>query len=272
MSHLIPDEKLLAFGACVRLSMAKKRWTRKKLSNKSKISDGVITKVLAKEPKPIKDDNVITLAKHLEIDLAQFAPSDLQPTLSDLQPALSDPQPAPSGPQPRHNGPLVTTGFYTRDSVREYEGVYFTFRPSLDGRQCIRSFLTKIMWNEEISCLEFQELNRPDSQHSHCGRVFIPSSTSFLYLVSGENGWVRTVTLWSFTIKKELRGSITTLYNSSGPMLIPTVAPIVYRHSEKTPLPDLPATLDLDDPRATELRIALRETMADYVRFVGQGF
>lgn len=252
MKHVLTENQFTAFADLVRDRMGEKGWKRKELCNRAKVGDSVIGKVLRGEA--VHNTTTYAVAKVLGIDLSRLPP---------------DPDPAMPATAQNHTSrrAYLSTGAYTRDAVRGYEGQYITFRPSLDGSPTLRCFLTAIEWDEPSRSLEWKERGRLDAEHSHGGLVHIPANAGFLYLVSGAEGWVRNVTLCPVASRSEMRGTITTLYNVGGPMHVPVVAPIVYRKVESIPK-DLIGVLAVENPKAAELIVALRETASKYVHFI----
>ena len=82
----------------------------------------------------------------------------------------------------------VYMGAYTRAAVDHYLGSFLTLRPSFSQPGSIVAYRTDITWDAEWPSLLFQERDRPDAPYSHRGRLYIPSSSSFIHLVSLTKG------------------------------------------------------------------------------------
>ena len=159
-------------------------------------------------------------------------------------PALAEAPAAPAEP-PRHDAPpaapLATAdaarggeaaraewGGYTRASVSELIGQYLVLRPAFKTPGHVVTYATEIAWDAIESGLMFQERDRLDAKHTHRGHVRIPNLSMYMYLVSGENGWLRSVTLSVLDVITEMHGVLSTLHNIAGAMYVPVAAPVVY--------------------------------------------
>lgn len=245
MHPILARESQADFAKAVRQTMAMKGWTRKHLANQAKCGDGVVGKVLA--GKSVHNNTLFRIAQVLGIDLSSLQGAAGPPAVSSMSPA--------------------ELGGYTRAVVADYEGTFMTCRPSLDGTSTIRCYLTTLKWNDDEVCLSFKEKNREDSMHSHEGKIYMPAGGGFVYLVSGANGWIRTVTLSYLSVRHEMRGLLTTLFNFSGSFNAPVAVPIVYRklgNSEQAKTGVFP----VGDKRVADLVTAIRDTSKSYVRLV----
>ncbi|HWK32432.1 MAG TPA: XRE family transcriptional regulator, partial [Hyphomicrobium sp.] len=112
----------------------------------------------------------------------------------------------------------------------------------------------------------FQERDRPDAPYSHRGRLYIPSSSMFIHLVSLTKGAMRMVVVSQVDRFGEMRGIITTIHKH-GAMLVPVATPIVYAKRDifDGELGDINAT----SPCYAEYRKMLDETLEQgYARLV----
>lgn len=121
----------------------------------------------------------------------------------------------------------VYMGAYTRAGVDDYIGSYLTLRPAFATPGAIVAFRTDIVWDPEWPSLLFEERDRPDQPFSHRGRLYIPSSSMFIHLVSLTKGAMRMVLVSQLDTAGEMRGLITTL-NKQGRFFVPVSAPIAY--------------------------------------------
>lgn len=140
------------------------------------------------------------------------------------------------------NGPMELTGdggivapvymgAYTRAAVDHYIGSYLTLRSSFSKPDTIVAYRTDITWDPEWPSLLFQERDRPDSTYSHRGRLYIPSSSMFIHLVSLTKGAMRMIIVSQLDRESEMRGLITTL-NKHRATFTPVATPIVYARRE----------------------------------------
>lgn len=121
----------------------------------------------------------------------------------------------------------VYMGAYTRAGVDHYIGSYLTLRPALAVPNSIVAYRTDIIWDPEWPSLIFEERDRPDQPFAHRGRLYIPSSSMFIHLVSLTKGAMRMVVVSQLDQAGEMRGLITTL-NKQGRYYVPVSAPIAY--------------------------------------------
>lgn len=121
----------------------------------------------------------------------------------------------------------VYMGAYTRAGVDHYIGSYLTLRPAFTQPDNVVAYRTDIFWDPEWPSLLFEERERPDAPFSHRGRLYIPSSSMFIHLVSLTKGAMRMVLVSQLDNAGEMRGLITTL-NKQGRFFVPVSAPIAY--------------------------------------------
>jgi DNA-binding Xre family transcriptional regulator len=121
----------------------------------------------------------------------------------------------------------VYMGAYTRAGVDQYLGSFLTLRPAFAAPQKIVAYRTDIVWDPEWPSLVFEERDRPDAPFSHRGRLYIPSSSMFIHLVSLTKGAMRMVVVSQIDNAGEMRGIITTL-NKQGRFFVPVASPIAY--------------------------------------------
>jgi len=157
-------------------------------------------------------------------------------------------------------------GAYTRAAVDHYLGSYLTVRASFSRPDCLVAYRTDITWDPEWPSLLFQERDRPDAPYSHRGRLYVPSSSMFIHLVSLTKGAMRMIVVSQVDRFGEMRGIITTIHKH-GAMLVPVATPIVYAKREAFDgnLGDITSA----NPNFAAYRKLLDETVADgYARLV----
>src|SRR5262245_54156821 len=94
------------------------------------------------------------------------------------------------------------------------------------------AYRTDIGWDDAWPSLLFQERDRPDKPFLHRGRVYIPTSSSYIHLVSLTKGAMRMVMVSQLGPAGQMRGLITTLHKQRA-TFVPVSAPIVYvRHDD----------------------------------------
>jgi hypothetical protein len=119
-------------------------------------------------------------------------------------------------------------GGYSKASVSELIGSYLVLRCAFKNPGNVFAYATDIFWDDAEGGLLFQERERLDARHSHRGHVRIPNLSMYMYLVSGENGWLRSVTVSVLDVVTEMHGLLSTLHNIAGAMYVPVVTPVVY--------------------------------------------
>ena len=174
-----------------------------------------------------------------------------------------------SAKEPTGDGGLVAPvymGAYTRAAVDHYIGSYLTLRPSFSHPGTIVAYRTDITWDPDWPSLLFQERDRPDTPYSHRGRLYIPSSSMFIHLVSLTKGAMRVVVVSQVDRFGEMRGIITTIYKH-GAMLQPVATPIVYARREA--FSGAFGEVTAESPSYAEYRKVLDETTEQgYARLV----
>jgi hypothetical protein len=115
--------------------------------------------------------------------------------------------------------------------VDHYIGSYLTLRPSFSVPGGVMAYRTDITWDDEWPSLLFQERDRPDKPFLHRGRVYIPTSSSYIHLVSLTKGAMRMVMVSQLGPAGQMRGLITTLHKQRA-VFVPVSAPIVYVQRE----------------------------------------
>lgn len=153
-------------------------------------------------------------------------------------------------------------GGYARSSLSHYPGTYLVIRPAFRVRVNIYAYLVDISWDEENGGLVFQERSRSDTRHTQTGRIWIPSPSDYLYLVSGRDGWLRSVTLSFLDDRNEMRGIVSTLHNVRGARYVPVAAPIVFVKRDDAGAAAL-GELAPDDPSHAEYLAVIRRAVAD---------
>ncbi|MBI1651233.1 MULTISPECIES: helix-turn-helix domain-containing protein [Hyphomicrobium] len=157
-------------------------------------------------------------------------------------------------------------GAYTRAAVDHYIGSYLTLRSAFSRPDLIIAYRTDIVWDPDWPSLLFQETDRPDAPYSHRGRLYIPSSSMFIHLVSLTKGAMRMIVVSQVDRFGEMRGIITTIHKQ-GALLVPVATPIVYAKRENFDS-DL-GNITPESPFYEEYRKMLDETISEgYARLM----
>ncbi|MFN0219697.1 MAG: helix-turn-helix domain-containing protein [Hyphomicrobium sp.] len=162
----------------------------------------------------------------------------------------------------------VYMGAYTRAAVDHYIGSYLTLRRSFTKPDGIVAYRTDVTWDPDWPSLLFQERDRPDAPYSHRGRLYIPSSSMFIHLVSLTKGAMRMIVVSQLDREGQMRGLITTL-NKQRASFVPVSTPIVYCAREAFEDGDL-GEISVESPKFKSYKALLDETVEQgYARLLG---
>lgn len=121
-------------------------------------------------------------------------------------------------------------GGYSREVFRSYVGKYIAIRPAYGKTAKIKCYQTEIAWDEKQDCLCFGE--KRDDSYGHSGSIYVPPTGSYLYLMTIQQGFVRTIIVSRADSASrqvdQMRGLVLSQYNSTGAHYTPICAPIVY--------------------------------------------
>ena len=202
--------------AMLRRAMVEKKMTQAELADQADCHEKTVQNLL--HGKPVRDQTLFDVAVVLGLDYAALK--------GHWYGAMPTSQPMDL----RGDGGLVAPtymGAYTKAAVDHYIGSYLTLRPAFAKPDTIVAYRTDITWDPEWPSLLFEERDRPDANYSHRGRLYIPSSSMFIHLVSLTKGAMRMVLVSQIDREGEMRGLITTL-NKQRAQFMPVSAPIVY--------------------------------------------
>jgi DNA-binding Xre family transcriptional regulator len=209
----------------IRLAMIEKKLTQAELADAADCHEKTVQNLM--NGRSVRDQTLFDVCMVLgldfdEIKLAWTGPPPARPTA-----------PAPMGKDmPGKPGigadvaPLYM-GAYSREAVDHYVGSFLTVRPAFSLADTIVAYRTDISWDGDWPSLLFEERNRPDAPFSHRGRLYVPSSSMFIHLVSLTKGAMRNVVVSQLDQSGHMRGLITTL-NKARAQFVPVSAPIVY--------------------------------------------
>jgi hypothetical protein len=121
----------------------------------------------------------------------------------------------------------IDRGGYAKENYLDLIGSYATVRPTYHNPSNFRCYRTELGWDAGASCLRFTEFDRKDDCQT--GDVYIPRASAFMYLLTLDKGWVRTIIVSQLIGRASImRGLILSQYNVSGSNHAPVCAPIVY--------------------------------------------
>jgi DNA-binding Xre family transcriptional regulator len=243
----------------IKTAMIEKKMTQAELADAADIHEKTIQNLLA--GRPVRDQTLFDVCMVLGLDFSR-----VKGARAGGDSARRD-APEPNGAGEARVAPEYM-GAYTRAGVEGYIGSYLTLRPSFSVPDGIMAYRTDIAWDDEWPSLLFQERDRPDKPFLHRGRVYIPTSSSYIHLVSLTKGAMRMVMVSQLGPAGQMRGLVTTLHKQRA-QFVPVSAPIVYiRHDDF-------AGLDLGEiPDARAIALGYRQPLDEvleqgYARLLG---
>jgi DNA-binding Xre family transcriptional regulator len=200
----------------IKTAMIEKKMTQAELADAADIHEKTIQNLLS--GRSVRDQTLFDVCMVLGLDFARVkdawsgedgrnAPEPGVPTVGRAAPAYM--------------------GAYTRAGVDHYIGSYLTLRPSFSVPGGVMAYRTDITWDDEWPSLLFQERDRPDKPYMHRGRLYIPTSSMYIHLVSLTKGAMRMVMVSQLGPTEQMHGLIITLHKQRA-QFVPVSAPIVY--------------------------------------------
>jgi transcriptional regulator with XRE-family HTH domain len=208
------DGKAARSIALIRTAMIEKKMTQAELADAADCHEKTVQNLLS--GRPVRDQTLFDVCMVLGLDFDKVKGGLLREGRDAPEPASTEAKAAPA-----------YMGAYTRAGVDHYIGSYLTLRPSFSAGGGVMAYRTDIAWDEEWPSLLFQERDRPDKPYLHRGRVYIPTSSMYIHLVSLTKGAMRMVMVSQLDPMGHMRGLITTL-NKQRSHFVPVSAPIVY--------------------------------------------
>jgi DNA-binding Xre family transcriptional regulator len=202
----------------IRTAMIEKKMTQAELADAADIHEKTIQNLLA--GRPVRDQTLFDVCMVLGLDFERVKEARAAKGRA-ARDAPDREEPAQIRAAPDY------MGAYTRAGVEAYIGSYLTLRPSFSVPDGLMAYRTDISWDDEWPSLLFQERDRPDKPFLHRGRVYIPTSSSYIHLVSLTKGAMRMVMVSQIGPAGQMRGLITTLHKQRA-AFVPVSAPIVY--------------------------------------------
>jgi transcriptional regulator with XRE-family HTH domain len=218
------DRGIAQVVALVREALIEKKMTQAELADAADCHEKTIQNLLA--GKPVRPQTLFDVAMVLGLDYPA-----LRHLWSGGGPVASPETPRGEAPEAAGAGgdiAPVYMGAYTQAGVDHYLGSYLTLRPAFSEPGKIVAYRTDITWDADWPSLLFEERDRPDAPYAHRGRLYIPTSSPFVHLVSLTKGAMRMIIVSQIDQEGAMRGLVTTL-NKRGPRFVPVAAPIVYR-------------------------------------------
>ncbi|MGH7552127.1 MAG: helix-turn-helix domain-containing protein [Longimicrobiales bacterium] len=239
------DSKHSTALSLIKTAMIEKKMTQAELADAADIHEKTIQNLLS--GRSVRDQTLFDVCMVLGLDFAR---------VKGARSGQGRDAPEPGIPTEGRAAPAYM-GAYTRAGVDHYIGSYLTLRPSFSVPGGVMAYRTDITWDDEWPSLLFQERDRPDKPFLHRGRVYVPTSSMYIHLVSLTKGAMRMVMVSQLGPTEQMQGLITTLHKRSA-QFVPVAAPIVYVKREEfkgVALGEIPAS------RAADYRRILAEAM-----------
>lgn len=200
----------------VRTALVEKKMTQAELADASDCHEKTIQNLMG--GRSVRDQTLFDVATVLGLDYQRLKET-WSGSMSTLQPMELKGDGGNVAP--------VYMGAYTKAAVEDFVGSYLTVRPAFAVPGALVAYRTDIVWDPEWPSLLFEERDRPDAPFSHRGRLYVPSSSMFIHLVSLTKGAMRMIVVSQVDRAGEMRGLVTTL-NKQRATFTPVSAPIVY--------------------------------------------
>ena len=243
--------------ALIRTAMVEKKLTQAALADASDCHEKTIQNLM--RGRPVRDQTLFDVCMVLGLGY------------ENIKAAWGGGEDASNGPMDlKGEGGFVAPvymGAYTRAAVDQYIGTYLTLRPAFLVPGTIVAYRTEVVWDPEWPSLLFEERDRPDAPFSHRGRLYIPTSSMFIHLVSLTKGAMRMVVVSQIDQAGIMRGLITTL-NKQRASYTPVSAPIVYARRDSLSADDL-GEIGEQHRLHPAYKVLIEETMGGYARLVG---
>jgi DNA-binding Xre family transcriptional regulator len=226
------DSKRSLALSLIKTAMIEKKMTQAELADAADIHEKTIQNLLS--GRSVRDQTLFDVCMVLGLDFARVKGAWVGEDRN---------APAPNAPTEGRAAPAYM-GAYTRAGVDHYIGSYLTLRPSFSVPGGVMAYRTDIAWDDEWPSLLFQERDRPDKPYVHRGRLYIPTSSMYIHLVSLTKGAMRMVMVSQLGPTEQMHGIITTLHKQRA-AFVPVAAPIVYVKRDDfkgTPLGEISAS------------------------------
>lgn len=246
----------------VRTALIEKKMTQAELADAADCHEKTIQNLMA--AKSVRQQTLFDVCMVLGLDYQEFR--DLwaggQGTGGPVEGAGSSSE--QQAPEPAGVGgdiAPVYMGAYTRAGTDHYLGSYLTLRPAFSVPDVIMAYRTDITWDPAWPSLLFEERDRVDATYTHRGRLYIPTSSHFIHLVSLTKGAMRMVLVSQIDQAGVMRGIITTL-NKRRAQFVPVAAPIVYQRRAAFSV-DMLGEIGTSHPLYHEYAETLAATLSD---------
>jgi hypothetical protein len=126
-------------------------------------------------------------------------------------------------------------GYSRAATIKHYVGKYVFVRPSFQEDGTIQAFPMEIEWNREARALLVKEIASGKKAPPQFGKVYIPPESMHLFILSNEQGWLKTVILTQIDVYKRMKGIMLTMGHAFGKVYTPVAMPVVMNKCDSVP-------------------------------------
>jgi hypothetical protein len=124
-------------------------------------------------------------------------------------------------------------GKYSKDDTANYVGEYVFARPSFHEDRLIHAFHMEILWDGDASALLVKEVAPAKKQGLQFGKIAIPRASMHIFILSNEQGWLKTAILSQLDIYKRMKGVMLTMGHAFGNVYAPMAMPVIMNKYDK---------------------------------------
>ena len=118
-------------------------------------------------------------------------------------------------------------GRYSRGDTLNYIGEYVFARPSFQEDGLIQAFRMEILWDRDAGALLVKEISSGKKAPPQFGKVYIPRASMHVFILSNEEGWLKTVILSQSDVYKRMKGIMLTMGHAFGNLYTPVAMPVI---------------------------------------------
>ena len=118
-------------------------------------------------------------------------------------------------------------GKYAREDTKNYIGNFIFARPSFYEDGLIHAFHMEIEWDRDASHLMVKELGGGKTVPPQFGKIYIPRSSSHLFILSTEQAWLKQVILSQLDVYKRMKGIMLTMGHAFANVYTPMAVPVI---------------------------------------------
>jgi hypothetical protein len=129
------------------------------------------------------------------------------------------------------NGPVEIAGDefgkYTRDDTKDYAGKYVFARPAFRDETTIHAFAMEVLWDASLPALLVREMARDKRDGLQFGKIYIPRASAHIFILSNEDGWLKSVILSRIDVYKRMKGVMLTMGHAFANVYAPVAIPVI---------------------------------------------